>query len=408
MKQVKLTIKLKFVNLNKVKAEMFAQMEKENTRLANELLSIPYMERRKLTTAKVNSILASALSNQTIRHTISASGRHSKHYTKLPIEINRQNWNLHKVGDTYSLSFPTIQGVKRVPVEIASQHWQSVLEKVLSNQCIKGSIKILCKRKVWYANMNVTLEVPEVQSQNKIGVDRGQNNLAVAASSKGFAIFFSGLCVKHRRKYYQKRRKSLLQAKKFRALKKQTKKEHRWLEAVTHTISRRIVRFVQFLDADVVLEDLEGCFKTTKLSPKTKTDVDETWNRNSFYSLEQKLIYKIEMVGRKVIKVPAAYTSKTCSTCGMLGERKKHDFHCTNGHYHNADHNAAVNLARWIGFTCDLNLKETLSAMESVDSGYAVLGTPQSKCTVSGTPTLRESEMSSGDLVNTYPARDVG
>jgi len=32
LRQVKLTVKLKFVNQNKVKAKMFAQMEKENTR----------------------------------------------------------------------------------------------------------------------------------------------------------------------------------------------------------------------------------------------------------------------------------------------------------------------------------------------------------------------------------------
>ncbi|WP_017316065.1 RNA-guided endonuclease TnpB family protein [Mastigocladopsis repens] len=407
MKQVKLTIKLKFVNLNRVKAEMFAQMEQENICLANKLLSLPYMERRKITTAKISSTLASALSNQTIRHTISATGREVKNYTKLPIEINKQNWSLHKVGDTYSLSFPTIKGVKRVPVEVASPHWQTVLEKVLANQCDKGCIRLLYKRNAWYAYMSVTLEVPEVQSQNRIGVDRGQNNLAVAASSRGFAIFFSGLCAKHRRRYYQQRRKSLLQAKKFRALKKQETKEHRWLEAVNHTISRRIVRFTQFLDADVVLEDLKGCLKTTNLSGKTMTDLGD-WDSHCFCSLEQKLIYKIEMVGRKVIKVPAAYTSKTCSTCGTLGDRKKHDFNCPNGHYHHADHNAAVNLARWVGFTCDLNLKEPLSAMESVDSGYAVLGTPQSRGTVYCTPTLRESEMSSGHLVNTYPLRDIG
>jgi transposase len=111
---------------------------------------------------------------------------------------------------------------------------------------------------------------------------------------------------------------------------------------------------------------------------------------------------------RKVIKVPAAYTLKSSSTCGTLGNRKKHDFNCPNDHYHNADHNAGVNLAGWIGFTCDLNLKETLSAMESVDSGYAVLGTPQSQETVYRTPTLRESQMSNGNSVNRYPLRDIG
>ncbi len=94
-----------------------------------------------------------------------------------------------------------------------------------------------------------------------------------------------------------------------------------------------------------------------------------------------------------MIKVPAAYTSKTCSTCGMLGDRKKHDFNCPKRHYDNADYNAAVNLARWVGFTCDVNLKQTLSAMESVDSGYVVLGTLQSQGTVNRTPTLRSSRI---------------
>lgn len=80
MPRVTRTIKLKFLDLNKVKQRMFAEMMVENTRLANELLSIPYIERREITTAKIATSLKSALANQTIRHTISATGRQVKQY----------------------------------------------------------------------------------------------------------------------------------------------------------------------------------------------------------------------------------------------------------------------------------------------------------------------------------------
>jgi len=66
--QVTKTAKVKFLDLNHAKAQLLADMEQENTRLANELLAIPYKERRKLTTSKVDSSLRSALVNQTIRH----------------------------------------------------------------------------------------------------------------------------------------------------------------------------------------------------------------------------------------------------------------------------------------------------------------------------------------------------
>ncbi len=85
-------------------------------------------------------------------------------------------------------------------------------------------------------------DVPEVETEKTLGCDRGQNNLAVVAPKEGFGKFFNGQSVKHRRRYFQQR-KQLQEAKKFRALKKWNKKEQRWMEAINHTVSRRIVRF---------------------------------------------------------------------------------------------------------------------------------------------------------------------
>jgi IS605 OrfB family transposase len=378
MTKVTRTLKLKFHNLNKVKQQMFAEMTRENTRLANELLAIPYVERREITTAKIVTSLKSALANQTIRHTISATGRKVKHYKCLPPEINKQNWKLEKRGDTYSLSFPTIQGDKRVPIVIASVHWESVLEQTLAGQVEKGSVKLIYHRSRWYAYVSVTVDVPERKTLQRVGVDRGQNNLAVVAAAQGFGKFHSGKEVMHRRRDFQKRRQQLQQAKKFRALKKWNNREQRWMEAVNHTISRRLVRFAQFHEADVVVEDLQGCRDTMKQSKNSRSDAGQSRHCWSFSSLEQKLEYKLAIEGLKLVKVPAPYTSKSCSTCGTIGHRHKHDFNCRHGHYHNADLNAARNIAQWEGNSCSLELQQGVAVMVSSATENEPLGTARS------------------------------
>jgi hypothetical protein len=70
--------------------QMFEQMTEENTQIANKLLSLPIKERRKMTTAKIMSELKSALVNQVIRHTTSPTGRKTKQYKVLPVEVNNQ------------------------------------------------------------------------------------------------------------------------------------------------------------------------------------------------------------------------------------------------------------------------------------------------------------------------------
>ncbi len=129
--QVSRTLKLKFHNLNVVKAQLFAETTTACTELANELLKLPIKERKKLTTASVITSLKSANCNQVIRQVKGKAGKRTKEFKLLPPEINYQNWRLFKKGGTYSVSFPTIQGVKRVPIEIKSNHWQSLLDRLL-------------------------------------------------------------------------------------------------------------------------------------------------------------------------------------------------------------------------------------------------------------------------------------
>ncbi len=319
---------------------------------------MPVSERKKLTTAKVVSSLKTALVNQVIRQVKGEAGERTKEYRKLPPEVNNQNWKLSLVGKTYSVSFPTLQGIKRVPLNVEGKHWLPILDKILGKDpTIKlGTLKLLKRKNKWYAAITITQDVPEVKSTTRIGVDRGQNNLAVAATVDGKCLFFSGKQVKHKRRQFQKLRRQLQKAGKYRAVKKLVRSETRWMGEVNHMVSKRIVEFADSLDADLVLEDLSGCRQTMKQSRKSRSDAGNSRHAWAYYDLELKLGYKMASKGRELHIRPPAYTSKSSSYDGRLGKRDGHWFYAPSGEQVNADWNATRNLAQWDGFSCPLEL----------------------------------------------------
>ena len=376
--QVTRTLKLKFHNLNVVKAQLFAETTAACTELANELLRLPIKERKKLTTAKVVTSLKSALANQVIRQVKGKAGKRTREFKLLPPEINYQNWQLCKQGNTYSVSFPTIQGVKRVPIEIQSSHWQSLLNKLLDGDetISKGTLKLYQKKGRWYALVSLSEEVPAVKSNNRVGVDRGQNQLATAVPKQGFGLLFSGKEVKHRRRHFQQRRQQLQKAKKYRAIKKLEQKEQRWMRAVNHTVSRRIVNFADGLDADLVLEDLSGCRQTMKQRKKQRSDNSQSRHAWAYYDLQVKLEYKQALNGRQVHYRPPHYTSKTSSVNGVIGKRDGNWFKCTSGATLQSDFNAAKNLAIWDSRFCPIDSRKVVSVMDTANLLDGVIGSP--------------------------------
>lgn len=118
-----------------------------NTGIANQLLTIPKGERTKLTSKDFNSFeIGSAWINQTIRNTNAATK--VKRFKVLPLETNNQNWSLHKVGNTYSLGFGLLRGIKkRVPLEIHQSKYQGILDSILDGSVQKGSIKLWRSKK---------------------------------------------------------------------------------------------------------------------------------------------------------------------------------------------------------------------------------------------------------------------
>ena len=378
--QVTTTLKLKFHALNAVKAAMFAETTTACTELGNELLKLPIKERKKLTTAKVVTPLKSALANQVIRLAQGKAGKKTKKFKLLPPEVNCQNWRLFKVGDIYSVSFPTLHGIKRIPVAVKSRHWQPILDRLLvkDESLTKGTLKLCQFKGRWFCLISVTEEVPEVTGNNRIGLDRGQNQIAVAAPKKGFGLFFSGKQVKHRRRKFQQRRKQLSIAGKYRAVKKLEQKEQRWMRAVNHTVSRRIVDFADWQDADLILEDLSGCRQTMKQRKKSRSDNAQSRHAWAYYDLGAKLEYKMAKLGRQVHYRPPHYSSKTSSVNGVIGKRNGHWFECTSGKKINSDLNAARNLAIWDYRSCPVDFQQPVSAMDTGNLLDGVIGNPLS------------------------------
>jgi IS605 OrfB family transposase len=66
------------------------------------------------------------------------------------------------------------------------------------------------------------------------------------------------------------------------------------------------------------------------------------WQRREIRSAVE---HKAQVCGRVIAEVNPAYTSRTCSRCGLLGTRNRHNFTCPHcGYQAHADINAAQNI----------------------------------------------------------------
>lgn len=376
-----LTLKLPFLRLNQTKAREFLRLQELNTRIANQLLTINKGERSKLTSKDFNHIeIGSAWINQTLRNTNTATK--VKQFKVLPLETNNQNWSVHKVGNTYSLGFGLWRGIKkRVPLLIHQSKYQDILDGILEGTVQKGSIKLWQSRAgKWYALLSVSMEVPDASlPQGWIGVDRGQNVLAVASLPSGMPSFWKFAHIRKIRKHYAAKRRRLQKAKKMRVIKRLEQKERRMIKHINHIISKEIVQLAVDFKCGIRLEDLSNIRQTTKQKKKQKSDAGSNCDYWSYFQLEQFIQYKAQIAGISVEKVPAAYTSKSCCCCGAINERNKHNYTCIRcGYRGHADYNASVNIGAWVGLSCPIELQPPLTVMvKGVQSGE-VNGTPLS------------------------------
>jgi IS605 OrfB family transposase len=353
------TLKLPFLRLNQAKAEEFARLEKLNTDVANRILAMPKEARRALTSKSFADIeIGSAWINQTIRN---ANARSKvRQFRRLPLETNNQNWTLHQVGDTFSVSFGLLRGIKkRIPLDVHAASHRELLDAVRNGSARAGSIKLSRSRRgIWYALISVSMDVPDAEIRDRwIGVDRGQNIPMAAATPDGPVVFWKAKKIRHVRRVFAQRRKKLQSMGKHRAVKKLENRERRIVTHINHCISKELVATAKRLNAGIRLEDLSGIRKSAKQRKDTRSDAGQNRDHWPFYQLEAFVRYKAMDAGVAVDTVQPHYTSQTCHRCGATNKRHKHAYVCTRcGHKAHADANAAMNIRDWHGLCCPLVL----------------------------------------------------
>ncbi|QUV85922.1 RNA-guided endonuclease TnpB family protein [Chloracidobacterium aggregatum] len=320
---------------------------------------MPKAERRKLTTKSFTQVeIGSGWINQTIRN---ANARtKAKHFRRLPLETNNQNWTLHRVGDTFSVSFGLLRGIrKRIPIEVHLSSHRELLEAILNGSAKPGNIKLFCSRRgVWYVLISVSMEVPDAEPRDRwIGVDRGQNVPVVAATPDGPVVFWKARQIRHVRRVFARRRQMLQATGKHRAVRKLENKERRIVTHINHVMSKQLVALAKRCQAGIRFEDLSGIRASARQRKDTRSDAGQNRDYWPFYQLETFVRYKALAAGVAVDAVPPHYTSQTCHRCGAINKRQKHAYVCTRcGYKAHADANAAMNVRDWYGLCCPLVL----------------------------------------------------
>lgn len=197
---------------------------------------------------------------------------------------------------------------------------------------------------------------PDLDAELTVGVDLGLAVPAYIALSKGPARRAIGSAedflrtrtqMQSRRRRLQRSLKATKggrgRASKLKALDRIEKKEQAFARTYNHFVSKNIVDFaIQHRAGMIKMEMLEGFGREEK-----QAFVLRNW---SYFDLQKDIDYKAKRVGIKVVKVDPYHTSQICSECGHYeeGQRKSQSqFVCAKcGVELNADHNAAVNIAR--------------------------------------------------------------
>ncbi len=256
------------------------------------------------------------------------------------------------------------------------------LELLIGNyqrHLLKGSkptSATLVKRKdgTYYIHIQVDQDTPEpIETDDVLGVDLGRTDIATTSQGESW----SGKQITDKRNHYSKMR-AVLQRKavkgtrssrrRCRQLQKRLSgKEKRFQKWVNHNISRLLVDNAATNNLVIALEDLTGIRERTNKNPRSKKDkrLGNSW---AFYQIRQFIFYKCVLKGVKLVFVNPAYTSKTCSRCLHIGERKGKRFSCGHcGNKMDADLNGAINIAtlgavvnqpRGTGLFCELSLNK--------------------------------------------------
>ncbi|RKU14806.1 hypothetical protein C6501_07500 [Candidatus Poribacteria bacterium] len=116
------------------------------------------------------------------------------------------------------------------------------------------------------------------------------------------------------------------------------------LQDAEHKITSRFISDCQRAKADtIVIGDLNGIRKNIKYGKK----VNQKLHQWAFSRIADKVRYKAELAGIKVVSESEAYTSQTCPKCGHRKKPSNRNYHCKHCDFkYHRDGVGAINLHR--------------------------------------------------------------
>lgn len=200
-----------------------------------------------------------------------------------------------------------------------------------------------------YAFISVTMqEIPPTMPTKYIGIDlNATGHAAVVGNPETGKVWKLGKQCQHVHEKYKGIRRKLQKKGKYGLVKRIKNRESRIIRDINHKMSDKIVEIAKESGCGIKMEDLEGIRSNKKRSKSFGYSLN-SW---SFHQLRTFVEYKAKLQGIIVTYIEPAYTSKSCSRCGLIGNRNGKSFKCPHcGHVENADVNASFNIAnRQIG-----------------------------------------------------------
>jgi len=233
------------------------------------------------------------------------------------------------------------------PVNVPERH-----KELIQKPICRSEVRFI--KNHWYIYLTTQKQSPPTRKVNDIlGIDLGVAKLATVSNPAGnINIFFRGEGVRVKREFFAQKRAELQKKKDngsknaYKALKRLSGKEKRWMKDLNHKITKKIVDIAKQLNCGLAVENLRGIRQRIKTSKKNRRML-HNWN---FRQLISFLTYKAKLAGIPLVAVDPRGTSTTCLKCGSFNRRNRKSqsiFKCKScGYTLNADLVGARNISR--------------------------------------------------------------
>jgi len=216
------------------------------------------------------------------------------------------------------------------------------------------SVYISKNQEGWFASFYVQKEeIPFVDNGKVLAADMGIKQFMAARSNEG-RVFMSGSISKMTKHYDRKldkiRSKRDLKKKNSTRYKRLTEtyrrvsqKKQNKVQDFLHKLSHKLAN--KFVENTIVCGDLNPSKWKKSKNKKLNRSVQNNWVVSRFYGMME---YKCKLYGKRFVKINEAYTSKTCSSCGLIHDMPlwRRQMECSCGFSEDRDVNSAINILK--------------------------------------------------------------